>query len=90
MTYYPSGSIAVYMKIKSLVGERFSNKRRKPYVIFNKRKGNVFIIIRRETARRRGRSALRTRTRLTDYMMSLRRFKEQMNEFRRKNEGAKA
>ena len=50
MTYYPSGSIAVYMKIKSLVGERFSNKRRKPYVIFNKRKGNVFIIIRRENS----------------------------------------
>lgn len=50
MTYYPSGSIAVYMKIKTLVGERFSDKRRKPYVILNKRKGNVFIIIRRENS----------------------------------------
>lgn len=50
MTYYPSGSIAVYMKIKSLVGERFSDKRRKPYVILNKRKGNVFVIIRRENS----------------------------------------
>lgn len=50
MTYYPSGSIAVYMKIKTLVGERFSDKRRKPYVIFNKRKGNVFVIIRRENS----------------------------------------
>lgn len=50
MTYYPSGSIAVYMKIKTLVGERFSDKRRKPYVILNKRKGNVFVIIRRENS----------------------------------------
>ena len=50
MTYYPSGSIAVYMKIKTLVGERFSDKSRKPYVILNKRKGNVFVIIRRENS----------------------------------------
>jgi len=50
MTYYPSGSIAIYMKIKTLVGERFSDKRRKPYVILNKRKGNVFVIIRRENS----------------------------------------
>lgn len=48
LAYYPSGSIAVYMKIKALVEERFSDKRRKPYVSFNKiGRSNVNVIIRR-------------------------------------------
>lgn len=50
MTYYPSGSIAVYMKIKTLVGERFSDKRRKPYVSFNKSRSNVNVVIRRKNS----------------------------------------
>lgn len=50
LAYYPSGSIAVYMKIKALVGERFSDKRRKPYVSFNKSRSNVNVIIRRENS----------------------------------------
>lgn len=50
LAYYPSGSIAVYMKIKALVGERFSDKRRKPYVSFNKSRSNVNVVIRRENS----------------------------------------
>lgn len=50
LAYYPSGSIAVYMKIKALVGERFSDKRRKPYVSFNKSRSNVNVVIRRKNS----------------------------------------
>lgn len=50
LAYYPSGSIAVYMKIKALVGERFSDKSQKPYVSFNKSRSNVNVVIRRKSS----------------------------------------
>ncbi|MED9968585.1 MAG: hypothetical protein UFA98_01040 [Ruminococcus sp.] len=45
MTYYPSGSISAYKKLRKIVDGCFSDPTRRPFVSLMKTRGEVKIII---------------------------------------------
>lgn len=48
MAYIPSGAIKLYMSMKSIITERFSDEARDPYVTLGKYNRDVMVTIRRK------------------------------------------